>query len=92
MANTDTQYAPESRTTAFAGGATGTGLQPATSMQSNVAGAFHPSGVLEMANAYRTPNGTAPDTYSDVEPMDNFMRQRAKAAAGPQGSAGAVQS
>lgn len=81
---------PESRNAAFQGGATGTGLNHATSIQQTVPEAFHPSSVLALPNVLKTPNGKASNTYQATDPYDSSMRGMLKEAAAGGGYSGVM--
>lgn len=70
-------FAPESRNNAFTGGASGTGLNTATSMQQSVPRAFRPDSVLQLPNVIKTDNGMSPMTYAKSMPQEAMLRRTA---------------
>jgi hypothetical protein len=68
----------ESRMAAFHGGATGTGLNHATSLQQNVDPNFHPHSILAMTNELATGNGEAKTTFGKTDPYANAMQSQLK--------------
>lgn len=79
---------PEGRNEAFQGGATSTGLQPATSMQQHVDPMFHPDSVLNVKNGYPSADGMSMKDYGNVTyggrtPNQNGMSSQTREAAAP---------
>lgn len=79
---------PEGRNEAFEGGASGTGLSTASSLQQGVEPMFHADSVLDLKNSYPSQNGMDPKgysrlTYGGQTPSDNGMSSSTREAAAP---------
>ncbi len=78
----------ESHNQEFAAGATSSapGGSPSGSAY-HVSAAYHPSGVLQLGNSYRTANGIAADTYQIQQPNDSYFASLNKQQASGGGNA-----
>ncbi len=74
-------------TSSAPGGSPSGSAYPATSLQQNVSAAYHPSGVLQLGNSYRTANGIAADTYQIQQPNDSYFASLNKQQASGGGNA-----
>jgi hypothetical protein len=80
MNDAELETRPESRLSAFQGGAGMPGAQrlnTATSIQENVEPKFSPVSILQLANVIPNANGMSLDTYRQRMPQDAMMRSMA---------------